>query len=233
MLITISGPDGTGKTTQSKLLLNYFKKQGMKIAAVSDIIDNFNYQSGKSEDLIRFYNYFRDYDAIHTRFRLHSNENARVMDKLEISPLGNFELATLSAYTSYYDYIQWNRYVNEPLLREGKILLCDKYAFDDIAFKTTFGCQYEWMKKMYYNVELPNVGFYMSVEPKKIIERNLNRPDGRIIFYDNEKNVRRLQYNYSRVINDYNLVVLNGNDTAEAISQTVIDEVSKVIQDLL
>lgn len=66
MLITISGPDGTGKTTQSKLLLNYFKKQGMKIAAVSDIIDNFNYQSGKSEDLIRFYNYFKDYLCVKT-----------------------------------------------------------------------------------------------------------------------------------------------------------------------
>ena len=233
MLITISGPDGTGKTTQSKMLLKYFKEQGMKTAAVSDVMDNFNYQSGKSEDLKRFYDYFKKFDVIHTRFRLHSHENARVMDKLEISPIGDFELATLSAYTAYYDYIQWNRYVNEPLLREGKILLCDKYAFDDIAFKTTFGCQYEWMKKIYYNVELPNVGFYMYVEPKTIIERNLVRPDGRIVFYDNEKNVRRLQYNYSRIVNDYNLIVLNGNDTPEAISQVVIDKVSKMITDTL
>lgn len=233
MLITISGPDGTGKTTQCKLLLKKFEHKGLKITAVSDVMNNFNYQSGKSADLINFYDYFKNYDVIHTRFRLHSNENARVMDKLEISPIGNFELATLSAYTAYYDYIQWNKYVNGPLLNDGKILLCDKYAFDDIAFKTTFGCQYEWMKKIYYNVELPNIGFYMDVNPKTIIERNLNRPDGRIIFYDNIKNVRRLQYNYSRVVNDYGLINLNGDMSPEKISQTVVKEISKKFPNIL
>lgn len=226
MLITISGPDGTGKTTQCKLLLKKFKQQGLKIATVSDLMKNFDYQSGKSSDLIKFYAYFKNFDVIHTRFRLHSNENARVMDKLEISPIGNFELATLSAYTAYYDYIQWNKYVNEPLLNEGKILLCDKYAFDDIAFKTTFGCQYEWMKKIYYNVEQPDIGFYMNLDPKVIIERNLTRPDGRIIFYDNIKNVRRLQYNYSRVVQDYNIVVLNGNKSPKEIHNEIITEIA-------
>ena len=232
MLITISGPDGTGKTTQSKLLLKQFEKSGLKIAAVSDVMNNFNYESGKSDDLIYFYDYFKKYDVIHTRFRLHSNENARVMDKLEISPIGNFELATLSAYTAYYDYVQWNKYVNEPLLKDGKILLCDKYAFDDIAFKTTFGCQYEWMKKIYYNVAMPDIAFYVNLDPNTIIERNLNRPDGRIVFYDNVKNVKRLKYNYSRVVNDYNLIEINGNMSPEdmniIIKNSILDKFPRI-----
>ena len=227
MLITISGPDGTGKTTQCKLLLDNFNQSGLKVTSIANIINHFNYQSGKSEDLIKFYEYFKDFDVIHTRFRLHSSENAKVMDKLEISPIGNFDLATLSAYTAYYDYIQWHKYVNEPLLKEGKILLCDKYAFDDIAFKTTFGCQYEWMKKIYYNIELPDIGFYMDLEPEIIIERNLNRPDGRIIFYDNAKNVRRLQYNFSRIVSDYHLIKLNGNLYPKEINKMITYEISK------
>lgn len=233
MLITISGPDGTGKTTQCKLLLDNFKRKGLKVTSISNIINNFNYQSGKSEDLIKFYEYFKTFDVIHTRFRLHSNENAKVMDKLEISPIGNFDLAILSAYTAYYDYVQWYKYVNEPLLKEEKILLCDKYAFDDIAFKTTFGCQYEWMKKIYYNIDLPDIGFYIDLEPETIIERNLNRPDGRIIFYDNTKNVRRLQYNYGRIVSDYNLVKLNGNLSPAEISKTIAYEISNEFPNLL
>lgn len=232
MLITISGPDGTGKTTQCKLLLNNFKQKGLKVTSISNIINNFDYQSGKSEDLIKFYKYFKSFDVIHTRFRLHSNENAKVMDKLEVSPLGNFDLATLSAYTAYYDYIQWYKYVNEPLLKEGKILLCDKYAFDDIAFKTTFGCQYEWMKKIYYNVDLPDIGFYMDLKPETIIERNLNRPDGRIIFYDNTKNVRRLQYNFERIVSDYDLIKLNGNLCPLEISRIITHDISNKFPDV-
>ena len=232
MLITISGPDGAGKTTQCKLILEYLKNKGYRVASVSDLINNFNYKSGKSEDLKVFYDYFKSFDVIHTRFRLHSEENARVMDKLEIAPLGDFELATLSAYTAYYDYIQWNKYVNEPLLNEGKILLCDKYAFDDIAFKTTFGCQYEWMKKIYYNITLPDLGFYMKLKPDTVVERNLLRPDGRIVFYDNVKNTKRLQYNYSRVVNDYNLIELDANQSKTEIHRNIVSLLNHTIDNL-
>lgn len=229
MLITISGPDGTGKTTQCKLILEYMKNKGFKVASVSDIVDGFDYKSGKSEYLKSFYDYFKSFDVIHTRFRLHSEENARVMDKLEITPIGNFELATLSAYTAYYDYVQWNKYVNEPLLKENKILVCDKYAFDDIAFKTTFGCQYEWMKKIYYNVELPDLGFYMKLKPETVVERNISRPDGRIVFYDNIKNTKRLQYNYSRIVNDYGLIELDANQSKEDIHSNILGFLNRLI----
>ena len=229
MLITLSGPDGTGKTTQCKLILKYMQNRGYSVASISDIINDFNYKSGKSEDLIEFYDYFKTFDVIHTRFRLHSEENARVMDKLEIAPIGNFELATLSAYTAYYDYIQWNKYVNAPLIEEGKTLICDKYAFDDIAFKTTFGCQYEWMKKIYYNVRLPDVGFYMKLRPNSVIERNISRPDGRIVFYDNIKNTKRLQYNYSRVVKDYDLIELYANHSTDEIHNSIIRYLNPLI----
>ena len=229
MLITISGPDGTGKTTQCKLILEYMKNKGFKVASVSDIVDGFDYKSGKSEYLKSFYDYFKSFDVIHTRFRLHSEENARVMDKLEITPIGNFELATLSAYTAYYDYVQWNKYVNEPLLKENKLLVCDKYAFDDIAFKTTFGCQYEWMKKIYYNVELPDLGFYMKLKPETVVERNISRPDGRIVFYDNIKNTKRLQYNYSRIVNDYGLIELDANQSKEDIHSNILGFLNRLI----
>lgn len=228
MLITISGPDGTGKTTQSKMLLKYFENKGYTTASVSDILDNFDYESGNISDLTNIYDYLKNYDVVHTRFRLHSRENAKVMDELEVSPLGNFKLATLSAYTSYYDQIQWNKYINEPLLNSGKILLCDKYAYDDIAFKATFGCQYEWMKKVYYDLRIPQIAFYMDVNPETIIERNISRPDGRIVFYDNLKNTRRLKYYYDRLVEDYNIIKLDGNDSPKNIQAVLLQHLEKL-----
>lgn len=224
MLITLSGPDGSGKTTQAKKLLNAFNKVGLNAISITDIIKNFNYESGYDSYLNNLYNRLKKYDVIHTRFRLHSRENAMVMDELEVSPLGNFKLATLSAYTAYYDYIQFNKYVNEPLLKEGKIIICDKYAFDDIAFKSTYGCQYEWMKKIYYDITLPNIGFYFDVNPNTIMERNLYRPDGRIVFYESFRNTCRLQYYYERIIEDYNVIKINGNHLEDEVYNELLNK---------
>lgn len=225
MLITISGPDGSGKTTQAKKLLNAFNEVGLNVASITDVIKDFNYESGCDLYLSNLYNHLKKFDVIHTRFRLHSRENAMVMDELEISPIGNFKLATLSAYTAYYDYVQFNKYVNEPLKKDGKILICDKYAFDDIAFKSTYGCQYDWMKKLYYNITLPDIGFYLDVEPCTIMERNLYRPDGRIIFYENSRNICRLKYHYERIVNDYNLTKINGNQSKDEIYNEILKEI--------
>ena len=37
MIISFSGPDGAGKTTQIKKLLSYFSKKGLSVGAVQDI----------------------------------------------------------------------------------------------------------------------------------------------------------------------------------------------------
>lgn len=53
MLITISGPDGSGKTTQIKKLLQMYSNEGFSTASVNDVMENFDYQVGS--DLNRYY----------------------------------------------------------------------------------------------------------------------------------------------------------------------------------
>lgn len=224
MLITISGPDGSGKTTQAFKLLTAFNNVGLSVISLTDVIKDFYYENGCSSYLTDIYNYLKNFDVIHTRFRLHSKENAIVMDELEVSPVSSFRLATLSAYTAYYDYVQFDKYVNGPLIREGKIIICDKYAFDDIAFKSTYGCQYEWMKKIYYNVTLPDIAFYFDVNPQIIMERNLYRPDGRIFFYESSRSVCRLQYYYERLVKDYSIIKINGNQSENGVFDEMLKE---------
>lgn len=158
MIISFSGPDGAGKTTQIKKLLSYFSKKGLSVGAVQDINSNIRYTIG--DDLTSYYDYLKQFDVIHTRFRLHSKENVEIMDLVQFISTGNKWLTSYSAYTSFYDSEQWYKFVTKPLLDDNKILIFDKYFFDDVAFKTAYGCEYSWLKALHKYSQIPDIALY-------------------------------------------------------------------------
>lgn len=227
MLITIFGPDGAGKTTQIKRLLKSYQDEGFLTASVNDVMSNFDYTMGS--DLTQYYKYFKKFDVIHTRFRLHSSESDIIMSVLETIPQGtDIKLTALSAYTAYYSYTQWNKYVLEPLLADGKLLICDKYYYDDVATKSAFGCPYKWLKKMYYDVPKPALGLYMQQDAEVLMERNLHRGDGRIIHYQNVTGTERLLYYYKQIALEENLTIINANQPVDVIHRNIIEELEKI-----
>ena len=221
MLITISGPDGAGKTTQIEKLLKAYQVEGFSIISINDVMSSYDYNMGSN--LTTYYEYFKKFDVIHTRFRLHSFESDIIMSVLETIPQGtDIKLTALSAYTAYYSYVQWNKYVLTPLLADGKLLICDKYYYDDVATKAAFGCPYKWLKKLHYDTLKPSLGLYMQQDAKILMERNMNRGDGRIIHYQNITGTERLLYYYNQIAKDENLAIINANQSIESIHQDII-----------
>lgn len=225
MLISFSGPDGSGKTTQIKKLMEYFKAQGFKTGAVQDINPDIRYHI--SDDLMSYYEYLKQFDVIHTRFRLHSVENVEIMDIVQFIPTGNRFLTSYSAYTSYYDAMQWYRYVTRPLLNDGKILISDKYVFDDIAFKTAYGCDYTWLKALHYDTYIPDIALYLKINRDNILEHNKSRKDLKNILYQKENNTKKLLNAYEKITEDYIIQTIDANQSIDAIHQSILDCLQK------
>ena len=227
MLITIFGPDGAGKTTQIKKLLQDYTRAGFSTISIQDIMPNFDYRVGT--DLTPYYNYFKKFDVIHTRFRLHSSESDIIMSILETIPQGtDIKLTALSAYTAYYAFVQWDKYVLTPLRNDGKLLICDKYYYDDVATKAAFGCPYRWLKNMYYDTPKPSLGLYMKQSAEVLMQRNLHRGDGRIIHYQSLTGTERLLYYYDQIASEENQTVINANQPIETIHANITSALEKV-----
>lgn len=220
MLISFSGPDGAGKTTQIKNLMSYFKDRGFKTGAVQDINPDVRYHLG--DDLTSYYDYLKQFDVIHTRFRLHSMENVEIMDIVQFISTGNKWMTSYSAYTSHYDSEQWYKHVTQPLLRDGKILISDKYSFDDIAFKTAYGCEYSWLNALHHDTQIPDIALYLKVNRETILNHNESRKDLKNILYRKPENTKNLLDAFERLTEDYPLHAIDANGSPENVQDNII-----------
>ncbi len=220
MLISFSGPDGAGKTTQIKKLLTYFKERKFLVGAVQDINPDVRYHLG--DDLTSYYDYLKQFDVIHSRFRLHSMENVEIMDIVQFISTGNKWMTSYSAYTSHYDSEQWYKYVTKPLLDDGKILISDKYAFDDIAFKTAYGCEYSWLNALHYDMKIPDIALYMKVNRDTILKHNELRKDLKNILYQEPKNTKKLLKAFEQLTYDYPLHTIEADGTQEEVHNSIM-----------
>lgn len=219
MIISFSGLDGAGKTTQIQMLLNSLRKMGYKIGSVYDIYPDIRYHS--IQDLKDLFNYLKQFDALHLRFRLNSDENNEIMKKLEYSEFQIPYLSCAAALQGYYDHNQLFKYVISPLIELKKTIIFDRYYYDEIAFKCVYGYEYTKMKKMYCDCINPNLAFYISVDSEIIFQRNLTRPDGKTTLYSNIEHIFRLTKIFKQLVVETNLIEINGSQTRKEIQKNI------------
>ena len=220
MLISFSGFDGSGKTTQIQLLLKYFKSHGNNCCSIYDINPTIRYHD--ISDLKNIYQYFQNYDVIHARFRLNSDANNKIMNILEYSNIPNVKLAKLAASQGYDDYTELYYYVIQPLLDANKIIISDRHYYDEIAFKTLYGCNYNDMIRLYSNVIQPSYAFYIEIDSHMAMQRNFCRPDGRTTLYRSINHIEKLKSIFDNLSSTTNLVTINGNRPVDVIHSDII-----------
>lgn len=221
MLISFSGFDGSGKTTQIQLLLQYYKAHGLNSCSIYDINPSIRYHN--VADLKNVYNYFQNYDVIHTRFRLNSDINNNIMKALEYSDFSDINLAKRAAIQGYNDYIELYKHVIMPLINANKIIISDRHYYDEIAFKTIYGYSYDEMIHLYSNVIKPDFAFHIDIYPHTAIYRNKDREDGQTTIYKSLDYTKRLKAVFDKLSDTTNLIKIDGERPSEVINSDILN----------
>lgn len=116
-----------------------------------------------------------------------------------------------------------------PALKEGKIVIMDRYYYSNIAYQGATGLDIEEIKRR--NEEIapkPDLVILLDVDPKKGVERIKNRGDHPNKFEDLEylQKVRDIFLS----IKDDNIVLVDANRELEEVKKDVLNVVLSYLQ---
>lgn len=98
-----------------------------------------------------------------------------VSDQLNLAQKGNvLTRTTMSLFyaTDFADQLE-NRII--PALRAGFIVLADRYVYTLMARDIVRGGDRKWVESLYGIALVPDAVFYLEVQPRNLIERNLQK----------------------------------------------------------
>jgi len=114
-----------------------------------------------------------------------------------------------------------------PALKEGKIVISDRYFFSSFAYGAASGADLDWLMKINNNFLLPDITFLLKVSPEVCIERiqKRNQDSERTLFEEKEKLAK--VWNFYKIFPNRfeNVVVINGEKSIEE----VFEEIKKII----
>ena len=151
-LIVFEGCDGSGKTTLLNFVKEYLQKQGKQV-----------YTTKMPSQRVRNIDIFNDYDKSldNTTRQIVNLENLTVFVSGDRLLVQDIEIV--------------------PALKQGKIVLCDRYCYTSIA-----RCNTKIIKSIAQNFIKPDLVIYTKANPQVLKQRVKSRQNEKNDFYDED-----------------------------------------------
>jgi dTMP kinase len=105
----------------------------------------------------------------------------------------------------------------KPLLREGKVVVSDRYLYSSLAYQGAAGLGLEWIKSINKDALKPDLAIYLDVPISVVTKR-----------YRSNKSVmewpkiqRKVQEIYLRFVHEGEMISINGNRPIEEASNNI------------
>lgn len=177
-IITLSGLDGVGKTTQCNNIKDYFVRNFLMDGI--DIADICNNTYEDYNDLMKLFNKVKKYNVIVTRFYLSTKKSKQLSYKL----LYETHFDDSSTIIDVVKDVEFNvrmyyKYVINPLIKMGdKILIFDRFFYDEIAYRSLYGISMNMIGEIYQDwYPKSDLSFLLSLPIYIIEKRNKYRDD--------------------------------------------------------
>lgn len=220
-LISVSGLDGAGKSTQLLRLRAYLEERGYRCAAQQ--FDATSYGRAAAAALDRL----RD-DGVRCLFtRLSIDWTTRyplIRDFIDDPQLQSPELAL--AVTSLFAgaCVQVYTCCLRPLLARGVHIVCDRYWYDDLVYRG-YWVEDALLRRLYAPIPAPHLALMLDVPPATTLRRNRDRPDGGSPLLRDGAAIADLRRRFLAMAERERLLVLDGDRTATVIAAEIGERV--------
>lgn len=136
--------------------------------------------------------------------------------------------AFLDALTYAADRLIHLKKVILPHLREGAIVICDRYFYSSVAYQTAQGASLDWVLEVNSFALKPDLAIYLDVEPDVGIKRRSGL-SSRFPEYEELEFLKRVRNNYLELVKKGLLRLIDANRSFDE----VYSDVKRIVFDLL
>lgn len=185
--IVFEGIDGSGKSTQTKLLKKYLEEQGFLVTLTKEPTNN---------------------SSVSQKIR-------QILNKEVIA--GAKELQELFIQ----DRKEHLEKVVIPSLKEGKIVISDRYYFSTIVYGESERVSKEWLIEKNKDFLAPDTTIIIDLDPKICIERiTANRSS--IDLFEKIGKLEKVRDNYKDIAKKFqNIYIIDGNEEIERVHNEI------------
>ena len=216
--IVFEGLDGSGLSTQAKLLGDYLQNRGpahIVAPARSDAASSGERSVAGGREVILTKEPTMDSEA-GRRIRAILDEKIKI-EAAEIQRL------FVQDRKEHLD----NLII--PALRAGKIVISDRYFFSTLAFGAV-SSNLEWLIGLNKDFLLPDMTFLLLVRPEICVDRIIKRGEG-VKLFEKLPTLEKVYKNYQIIAERFeNIHVVNGEESAEEVFEEIKNEISKLLK---
>ena len=114
----------------------------------------------------------------------------------------------------------------EPLLKQGKIVVCDRYVCSSLAYQGAAGLDLDWMDCVNRFALKPDLTLFLDVPP----EVGLNRLRRKKSVMENAKTLKKVRDVYLSLVQQNRMTLLDGTKPADEVAENVLKAVVKELR---
>lgn len=116
----------------------------------------------------------------------------------------------------------------KPALKEGKIVICDRYVYSTMAYQGAADLDLKWIEKINRFALFPDMALFIDVSPEVVIKRMLSKSKKSVM--ETLKNQTRVCEVYLRMVNEGRLMRIEGNNSVEVVASEILKTVSRFLE---
>jgi len=116
----------------------------------------------------------------------------------------------------------------KPALRDGKIVVSDRYLYSSLAYQGAAGLDLNWIREINRLALIPDLAIYIDVPPETVFERIRRK---RTVMEDlqTQEKVREV---YMGLVKAGTLILIDGNRPAEEVSKDILSVVTNFLKNM-
>ncbi len=244
--IVFEGIDGSGKSTQAKLLCDTIEEKGIpvlhtqeptKVSIFGNLVRFLYTHAGQevviAQKIIEFFNG----EAFWEYYRFAEGEQKQLHNMFQViaSELTSHDFANLHLFIQLcmiFDREDHRTRTEIPALEKGTHVISDRDYLSTLAYGSSGGIDWKELLKMQlgyigYNFIAPNVIFLLDIPVEIGLTRTLKKQEGKKEFFDDHERLLKIQDTYYAVI-AHNIVlehskvfVIDGNKAEDVVRQEI------------